>query len=189
MKESLWISCGLLSYGGSSAQPLTCLKTPWWPAPPRSGKSASGATHRDNPQPPAGEFWFIAYHTLYWLDLYLSSIAVSPYGITPPAPFSVPALDADDEDPERPYTKDELLAYLAYTKQKCHSAIKTLTDERARYPYEFPWEKGKGKPISLLELLLYTMRHTQEHAAQLSFFLGQHGIPDEALDWVSASAE
>jgi hypothetical protein len=28
------------------------------------------------------------------------------------------------------------------------------------------------------------MRHVQEHAAQLSLFLGQHGIPDEALDRV-----
>jgi uncharacterized damage-inducible protein DinB len=144
---------------------------------------------RDNPQPPVGELWFIAYHTLYCLDLYLSSVAVSPYEVTPPAPFSVPALDTDDEDPEQPYTKEELLAYLAYTKQKCYSAIKTLTDERARSPYEFPWEKGKGRPISLLELLLYTMRHTQEHAAQLSLFLGQHGTPDEALDWVLRAQE
>jgi hypothetical protein len=28
------------------------------------------------------------------------------------------------------------------------------------------------------------MRHIQEHAAQLSLFLGQHGVPGEALDWV-----
>ena len=38
--------------------------------------------------------------------------------------------------------------------------------------------------MSFLELLLYTMRHVPEHAAQLSLFLGQHGIPDEALDWI-----
>jgi hypothetical protein len=29
------------------------------------------------------------------------------------------------------------------------------------------------------------MRHIQEHAAQLSLFLGQHAVPDEALDWVA----
>ena len=138
----------------------------------------------DSPQPPTGEFWFVAYHTLYWLDLYLSSVADSPSGATPPSPFPAPALDADDEPPERPYTKDELVAYLTYTKQKCHSAINSLTSERARYPYEFPWEQGQGRPISSLELLLYTMRHVQEHAAQLSLFLGQHGIPGADLDWV-----
>jgi len=32
-----------------------------------------------------------------------------------------------------------------------------------------------------LELLLYTMRHVQEHAAQLCLFLGQHGVPDADL--------
>ncbi|HEX6543706.1 MAG TPA: DinB family protein [Ktedonobacterales bacterium] len=138
----------------------------------------------DHPQPPLGEFWFIAYHTLYWLDLYLSSVAASPSGVTPPSPFPTPALDADDDPPERPYAKEELRAYLAYTKQKCRSTIETMTDEWARCPYEFPWEKGQGRPISYLELLLYTMRHVQEHAAQLSLFLGQHGIPDADLDWV-----
>ena len=138
----------------------------------------------DHPQPPLGEFWFIAYHTLYWLDLYLSSMAGSSSVATPPAPFPAPALDAEDDPPERPYTKDELRAYLVYTSQKCQNTIHTLTGERTRYPYEFPWEKGQGRPISYLELLLYTMRHTQEHAAQLSLFLGQHGTPDADLDWV-----
>jgi hypothetical protein len=38
--------------------------------------------------------------------------------------------------------------------------------------------------MSFFELQLYTLRHVQEHAAQLSLFLGQHGIPGEALDWV-----
>jgi hypothetical protein len=33
------------------------------------------------------------------------------------------------------------------------------------------------------------MRHVQEHAAQLSLFLGQHGIPDEALGWVARAKE
>ncbi|MGH2480969.1 MAG: hypothetical protein ACRDHW_15045 [Ktedonobacteraceae bacterium] len=34
-----------------------------------------------------------------------------------------------------------------------------------------------------LELLLYTMRHVQEHAAQLNLFLGQNAS-GEASDWV-----
>jgi hypothetical protein len=33
------------------------------------------------------------------------------------------------------------------------------------------------------------MRHVQEHAAHLSLFLGQHGVPGEALDWVSRAKE
>ena len=43
--------------------------------------------------------------------------------------------------------------------------------------------------MSFLELLLYTMRHVQEHAAQLNMFLGQHAIPDEALDWVARAKD
>lgn len=88
----------------------------------------------DHPQQPYGEFWYIAYHTLYWLDLYLSSVADSPSGVTPPVPFSAPALDADDEPPEQPYTKEELLAYLAYARQKCHRTIETLTGEAGALP-------------------------------------------------------
>jgi hypothetical protein len=142
-----------------------------WSAPP------------DDPQSHRGEVWRIAFHTLEWLDLYLSSIAAAPSG-PPPMPFRAPSLDEEDDEPQRPYTKEELRAYLAYTRQKCQDTIATLIGERARFPYEFPWEKGQGRPISYLELLLYAMRHTQEHAAQLSLFLGAHGIADEALDWV-----
>lgn len=138
----------------------------------------------DHPQRPYGEFWYIAYHTLFWLDLYLSSLADPTQGITPPAPFPVAVFDAGGTPRERLFTKEELRAYLAYARQKCHTTIEALTEEQARYPFEFPWEKGKGRPISVLELLLYTMRHAQEHAAHLSLFLGQHGVPDEALDWV-----
>ena len=99
-------------------------------------------------------------------------------------PFPAPALDADDDPPVQPYTKEDLRAYLAYPQQKCQRTIATLTGKRARAPYEFPWEQGQGRPISYLELLLYTMRHVQEHAAQLSLFLGAHGIPDADLDWM-----
>ena len=40
--------------------------------------------------PGAAEFWYIAYHTLFWLDLYLSG-AVE--GFAPPAPFTLDELD------------------------------------------------------------------------------------------------
>jgi len=37
--------------------------------------------------------------------------------------------------------------------------------------------------LSYLELQLYSMRHVQEHAAQLSVVLGQHeGV---GMDWVA----
>jgi hypothetical protein len=36
------------------------------------------------------EFWYIAFHTLFFLDLYLSE---SDKGFTPPAPFTLDELD------------------------------------------------------------------------------------------------
>ncbi|HLJ34026.1 MAG TPA: DinB family protein [Ktedonobacteraceae bacterium] len=138
----------------------------------------------DHPLPPEfppgfAEFWYIAYHTLFWLDFYLSGCREEDF--SPPAPFTRAEFDATGL-PERPYTKEELHAYLATTRRKCHDTISALTDERAHQPVEYPW--AQGQTVSFLELQFYNMRHVQEHAAQLSLFLGQHGIPDETLDWV-----
>jgi uncharacterized damage-inducible protein DinB len=131
----------------------------------------------DSEGPEYGAFWDITYHTLCWLDLYLTGCSVEEF--TPPAPFKK---RSDDAFPEQPYTKDELHGYLLRLRKKCQITIAELSDEKAHQPFTFPWPGGMS--VSYFELLLYTMRHVQEHAAQLSLFLGQHGIPDEALDWV-----
>ncbi|MGH2480754.1 MAG: DinB family protein, partial [Ktedonobacteraceae bacterium] len=125
------------------------------------------------------EFWYIAYHTLFWLDLYLSGLKEEEFA--PPAPFIWTEIDPA-VSPERPYTKEELLTYLAATRRKCHTQLSALTDERARQAVEYPWAEKQA--VNYLELQMYNMRHVQEHTAQLSLFLGQHAIPDEALDWV-----
>ena len=131
------------------------------------------------------EFWYITYHTLFWLDLYLSGSREEDF--TPPAPFiwteNNPAVS-----PEQPYTKEELLAYLAAMQRKCQVTLFTLTDERAHRTISYyPWTGEQG--ASFLELHLYTMRHVQEHAAQLLLFLGQRGIPDEVLNTVARAKE
>jgi len=115
------------------------------------------------------EFWFIVYHSLFWLDLYLSG---SREGFAPPAPFIAGSL------PEKPYTKDELQAYLDHCRQKCQATIEALTDEKANQRCKFPW----GEEVSFAELQLYSMRHVQEHASQLSLVLGQK--VGSAPDWV-----
>lgn len=135
--------------------------------------------HSDGPLPPEfAEFWYITYHTLFWLDLYLTG---SLEGFVPPAPFTLDELDPAGVLPERPYTKDELHAYLVALRTKCQTTIAGVSDEKARQPVTFPWTKGK--PVSFLELLLYNMRHVQEHGAQLNMFLGQNATA-EIADWV-----
>jgi uncharacterized damage-inducible protein DinB len=84
--------------------------------------------------------------------------------------------DAAPQLPERPYMKDELQAYLDYGRKKCQATIEALTDETAQQRCRFLWGE-----LSFVELLLYNMRHGQEHAAQLSLLLGQK--VGSAPDW------
>jgi len=128
-------------------------------------------------RPELSEFWYVGYHTLFWLDLYLSG---GIEGFAPPAPFTLDELDPAGLLPERRYTKDELLTYLDHGRRKCRAKIEGLTDERARRPGKVAWGK-----VSYLELLLDNMRHVQEHAAQLNLLLGQR-LGSEA-SWVSQS--
>ena len=115
--------------------------------------------------PEAAEFWYIVYHTLFWLDLYLSG-AVE--GFAPPAPFTLDELDPAGLLPETPYSRDELQAYLEHGRKKCRETIDALTDERASRRCHFRWGE-----LTFAELLLDNMRHVQEHAAQLNLILGQ----------------
>jgi hypothetical protein len=116
-------------------------------------------------RPELAEFWYVAYHTLFWLDLYLTG---SVEGFAPPVPFTLSELDPAGLLPERVYTRDELLTYLEYSRRKCQVTIAALTDEQARRHCRFSWGE-----VSFAGLLLDNMRHVQEHAAQLNMFLGQ----------------
>jgi uncharacterized damage-inducible protein DinB len=131
----------------------------------------------------SGRFWVVIYHTLFWLDAYLSG-SVEDY--TPPAPFAQEEGDRAATRAE-PYTKDQLRGWLTSVRRRAHATLAVLTDEQARRPFEFPWRPGQ--PISYLELQLYNMRHIQEHAAHLSLLLGQHGLPPADLDWISYAGE
>jgi hypothetical protein len=109
-------------------------------------------------------FWYLGYHTLFWLDLYLTG---AEEGFVPPAPFALVEMQADEVLP-RTYTRDELLSYLEYCRSKCHDTVATLTHEQAYRMCRFPWGA-----LPFAELQLYNLRHVQEHAAQLHMFLGQ----------------
>ena len=117
------------------------------------------------PNPELSEFWYIAYHTLFWLDLYLSG-AVE--GFAPPEPFTLDELDPAGLTPKRTYTKAELQSYLEYDRMKCRQTIESLTDQKARQICKFRWGE-----LPFVELLLDNLRHVQEHTAQLSMILGQ----------------
>ncbi len=120
-----------------------------------------------------GQFWFVAYHALFWSDLYLTG---SSEGFAPPPPFIRGKL------PDQPYSKDQVLAYLGECRKKCQSTLEALTDEKAQQRCVFEWMEP-----SFLELQLYAMRHVQEHAGQLSLLLGQHDVT--GFDWVASARD
>ena len=120
------------------------------------------------------EFWYIAFHTLFFLDLYLSD---SDTGFTPPSPFTLDELDTAEILPERVYAKEELHNYLEHGRNKCRKTIEELTEEKSLQRCGFDW-----LDISVGEMLLYNMRHVQHHAAQLNLILRQR--IDSAPRWV-----
>lgn len=128
-----------------------------------------------SPQPEFAEFWYVAYHTLFWLDFYLSD---SIEGFAPPAPFKLSEFDTAGLLPDKVYTKDDLQTYLEYGRNKCRTRIETLTDEMAPQRCRLDWPE-----MSVAELLLYKMRHVPEHAAQLDLLLGQR--VGSAPGWVA----
>jgi hypothetical protein len=120
--------------------------------------------------PGLSEFWAVAHHALFWLDLYLTGTEV---GFTPPAPFGLEEMDPDGAVPERAYTREELLGYGAHCRAKLRAALDGLSPEAAQRACPFPWGT-----LSFAELQVDSMRHVQEHAAQLSLFLGQRSDVD-----------
>src|SRR5579864_427161 len=82
----------------------------------------------DSSLPGFSEFWYVAYHALFWLDLYLSGPGD---GFAPPAPFTLDELEPGVLPP-RVYTRGELEHYLAHGAEKCRVTFGDLTDERAQ---------------------------------------------------------
>ncbi len=121
------------------------------------------------------EFWYVVYHTLFWLDAYLSE---SIEGFAPPAPFTLEELDPAGVLPPRVYSRDELHSYLEHGRSKCRATIAALTEEGAREHRRFGSIDG-----SVAERLLYNLRHVQHHAAQLNLILRQK--TDAAPGWVA----
>jgi hypothetical protein len=133
-----------------------------------------GRLYHEPVNPDFAAFWYIGYHTLFWLDYYLSE---SFEDFTPPSPFTLSELDPAGLLPDRVYIKVELLKYLAHGRDKCRARFE-ISDLTVLIPIRPDWP-----PKSVAELLLYNMRHVQEHAAQLSLFLGQK--VGSAPGWVS----
>lgn len=127
-------------------------------------------------------FWLIAYHTMFYTDLYLRG---TEEGFEPPE-FARPdehyfegRADASDEPIElgEPYTREQLLAYHADCVARVEATVPRETDEDLAADVPLEWI-----PFSRFELHLYNIRHIQHHVAQLSLELKfQTGV---GVEWV-----
>ncbi len=120
-------------------------------------------------------FFYMAYHALVFLDYYLTIPA--PKSFASPLSFTLAESGVkvegmiDDVMPDRIYTRKELLDYLQKTRAKCHDVIAGLSEGQLSERW-IEYDGGKiSKDLSVLEILLYNMRHVQHHAAQLNTML------------------
>jgi hypothetical protein len=126
-------------------------------------------------------FHYLAYHTIFFTDYYLSDTPMEKE-YQPPPPFAKSEFE-DDTPPPRIYRQSELLSFLAEARRK-------LREQLAAFPMDELLVRrfvSEYKDMSLFELLLYNMRHVQHHAAQLNLLLRQE--VGDAPRWVSRTKQ
>jgi hypothetical protein len=136
-------------------------------------------------------FWRIAYHTLYFVHLYIqpSVYAFRPWehhqtGIqdlddipAPPEILELTELPHRPPQTGKPYTKKEVLEYWSFCERMVDDAVDAL--DLTSPESGFSWYK-----ISKAEHQIVAIRHIQHHAAQLGDRLRK--TADVGLDWVGA---
>ena len=100
-------------------------------------------------------FWHIAYHTLFYVHLYLFQ------SLEEHRPWSGQRDGASDLGREvEPYSRECILEFLAFCRDHARSRIAAL---------DLAAESGFGwLPFGPVERLAYNLRHLQHHAGQLS---------------------
>lgn len=127
----------------------------------------------------ANPFWRVAYHALFYVDLYMQPSedemklwedARDGYqflGPTPWPPHEQPQAD-------QPYSPEEILAYIEHLRSFVALTLPTV-DLSA--PSGFHW-----LPFDKLELQIYNIRHLQQHIGDLSTILLTQA--NREIDWV-----
>lgn len=128
------------------------------------------------------EFWHIAYHAIFYAHLYLmpSEAEFRPWEKHQDESHFLGNVPWPPHDPPKacsPYTKSEVLEYLAFCQGKVKEIISTLD-----------WTASSGfswYPVGKLEMEMISIRHVQQHAGELAGWLSiQSGAE---LVWVGAS--
>jgi hypothetical protein len=141
------------------------------------------------------KFFYLTYHTIIFLDYYLSSPVkeFSPLlDYTIRNADSLPSEAVDDVIPNRFYAKKEILDYLLAIRGRCQKLIDQASEENLKERWINDDEidihglcPRLVSDYSLLEILFYNLRHVQHHTAQLNLLLRQKA--NVAVDWISQS--
>jgi hypothetical protein len=109
------------------------------------------------------KFWDKAYHTLFYVHLYLQEVEddFKPW-------------EKQHEVEETPYTQDEVLEYLALVRAMVRERVPLIDLEAESGFHWLPFDK--------LELQFYNIRHIQQHTGELYERLGTR--ENIELDWV-----
>ena len=127
-------------------------------------------------------FWQVAYHTLFFVDLYLSQDEAS---FRPPSAFREEAIDLGLANHRSgaaataitPCEKELVADYVEHCRAKAAEVIAAETEQSLAKPSGFPWY-----PMSRGEHHLASIRHIQHHAGQLSAYLRKHS--DKNAPWI-----
>jgi hypothetical protein len=130
-------------------------------------------------------FYYLAYHSVVFLDYYLS---IPPTDFSPILPFTIkdedqrPPESIDDVVPDKIYSKQELIAYLKNSRSKCKELIEGLTDDEKLNIRFTEGDQEGDMDYPILEILLYNLRHTQHHTGQLNLLMRQD--LNKHMEWV-----
>jgi hypothetical protein len=130
------------------------------------------------------KFWHIAYHTLFYTHLYLQDSEKDfvpwakhrdEYQFMGPLPWPPHKELAIGE----PYSKEEVLEYLALCQQQVEERVASLDLDAESGFFWLPFGK--------LELQIYNIRHIQQHAGELAERLGTR--ENIQVDWVGTKPD
>jgi hypothetical protein len=119
------------------------------------------------------KFWHVAYHALFYTHLYLQPTEQDF------KPWVKHRKAHDLAEPAEPYSKEEVLEYLAFCQRQVIEQVPQLNLDAES---GFDW-----LPFDKAELQIYNTRHIQQHAGELMERLGSRAGID--VDWVGMKHE
>ena len=121
-------------------------------------------------------FWHIAYHTLFYLDLYIGDSDEMHKAFRGQL-FHKKNDQLLRQTPSRIFTREELGGYVETVAQKTFGIIENLKPEDLARRTAFPWYD-----LTVAEMLLNNLRHVAHHVGQLNAILRVE--TNKAPDWM-----